>query len=91
MVDATGNLIMQQSVINALINTEVLIPHGELMALARVLRSDVDESVWVIRNHNDNPLLNKLVYECEFLDSTSKYYAANIIDDNVLIESDLDG
>ena len=45
MVDATGNLIMQQSVINALINTEVLIPHGELMALARVLRSDVDESV----------------------------------------------
>ncbi len=31
---------------------------------------------------NDNPLLNRLVYKCEFLDGTTKEYAVNTVASN---------
>ena len=38
-----------------------------------------------------NPLLNTIMYECEFGDGTTKAYAANTINANIYMESDTDG
>ena len=38
-----------------------------------------------------NPVLNTLVYECEFNDGTIKEYAANVIASNIYEEGDADG
>ena len=37
------------------------------------------------------PVLNTLVYECEFNDGTIKEYAANLIASNIYEEGDADG
>ena len=36
-------------------------------------------------------MLNTLVHECEFPDGTTKEFAANIIAENIFLESDPDG
>ena len=69
----------------------MLLPQGEAKALAKVVRQVVDEKGRVVGQHNDNPILNTLVYECEFPDGTTKEYAANIIAQNILYEPDPDG
>ena len=90
-VDATGKPILQQSLADTLINTEVLLPHGEDLQMATVLRQSMDKSGKVIGNANDNPLLNTLVYDVEFPDGNIKKYAANIIAENVLTNCDSEG
>ena len=91
VIDATGKPILQQSLTDTLINAEVLLPQGEAKSLAKVVRRAVDEKGRVIGTHNDDPILNTLVYECEFPDGTTKEYAANVIAQNILYESDADG
>jgi hypothetical protein len=51
----------------------------------------VDSEGKLIGEHNDNPLLNTLVYECVFDDGTTREYAANTIASNIFMESDADG
>jgi hypothetical protein len=51
----------------------------------------VDSEGKLIGEHSDNPLLNTLVYECEFDDGTTKEYAANTIASNIFLESNADG
>ena len=45
----------------------------------------------MIGTFNDNPLLNTLLYECEFEDGTTRAYSANTIASNIFAESDADG
>ncbi len=45
----------------------------------------------MIGTFHENPLLNTLLYECEFNDGTTKEYAANTIASNIFMESDADG
>ncbi len=45
----------------------------------------------MIGTFNENPLLNTLLYECEFNDGTTKEYAANTIASNIFLESGADG
>jgi hypothetical protein len=73
---------------NLLINAEVLLPQGESEQLAKVLRRSVDENGKLIGTFYDNPILNTLVYEVEFLDGTVKEHAANIIAENILKQVD---
>ena len=40
---------------------------------------------------NENPLLNTILYECEFEDGLTKEYMANMITSNIYEESDADG
>jgi len=47
--------------------------------------------VGVIGKWDDNPVLNTLVYECQFDDGTIKEYAANVIASNIYEEGDADG
>lgn len=90
-VDNTGKPILQQSLHDTLVQTEVLLPQGEDLHMAKVLRRSMDENGRVIGNFNENPLLNTLVYDCEFPDGTIKKYSANIIAENVLSQVDPDG
>ena len=57
----------------------------------KVLRKSVDENGQVIGAHNENPLLNTLVYNIKFPDGDVKKYAANIIAENVLSQVDPNG
>ena len=59
--------------------------------MAKVLRKSVDENGQVIGAHNENPLLNTLVYDVNFTDDDVKKYAANLIAKNVLSQVDPDG
>ena len=90
-VDATGKPILQQSLADTLIHSEVLLPHGEDLQMAKVLRRSVNPEGRVIGNANDNPLLNTLMYDVEFPDGNIKKYAANIIAENVLVNCDSEG
>ena len=45
----------------------------------------------VTGNFYENPMLNRLIYECEFPDGTIKEYAANIIAENIFNEPNPNG
>jgi hypothetical protein len=89
--DAAGKPFVHQSLADTLINAEVLLPHEDSQAIARVVRRAVDDEGRMIGTFSENPLLNTLLYECEFNDGTMKEYAANTIATNIFMESDADG
>ena len=91
LVDAGGRPLMLHSLTDALINSEVLLEKDDATAIARVVRRAVDSQGKVIGEWNSNPILNTLVYECEFNDGTVKEYAANTIASNIYEEGDADG
>jgi hypothetical protein len=89
--DAAGKLFEVCSVTNTLINAEVMLPNGNSMAIAKVVRRGVDDEGCLVGTFNDNPLLNTLLYECKFGDGTMRAYSANTIDSNIFMELDADG
>jgi hypothetical protein len=91
IVDAAGKPFMAHSLTDILINAEVLLPREDSQAIAKVVRRMVDSEGKLIGEHNGNPLLNTLVYECVFDDGTTREYAANTIASNIFMESDVDG
>lgn len=91
VVDASGKPILMHSLTDVLINAEVLLDKEDSSALARVVRRAVDSNGEVIGKWDDNPVLNTLVYECQFDDGTIKEYAANVIASNIYEEGDADG
>ena len=78
-VENKGQPIMQQSMTDMLINNEVLLPHGEELLIAKVLRRSVDKQGKVIGSPDENPILNTLIYDVEFPDGNIKKYPANVI------------
>jgi hypothetical protein len=78
-VDAAGQPIMMHSLTDALINVEVLLRKDDAKAIARVVCRAVNSNGKVIGNWNVNPILNTLVYECEFGNGTIREYLANLI------------
>ena len=68
LLDPAGKLFEVRSVADALINAEVLLPNGDSMAIAKVVRRGIDENGRMIGTFNTNPLLNTLLYECKFDD-----------------------
>ena len=79
LVDAAGQPIMMHSLTDALINVEVLLSKDDAKAIARVVCRAVNSNGKVIGNWNVNPILNTLVYECEFPNGTIREYSANLI------------
>jgi hypothetical protein len=75
--DAAGKPFEFCSVTNALINAEVMLPNGNSMAIAKVVRRGVDNEGCLVGTCNNNPLLNTLLYECEFNDGTTRAYSVN--------------
>ncbi len=69
--DAAGKPFEVCSVADALINTEVMLPNDNSMAIAKVVRHGVDNEGCLVGTFNDNPLLNTLLYDCKFNDGTT--------------------
>ena len=69
-----------------MVAAEVLLLHGEMNALAKIIRQSVYHNGKVIVSFNGNLLLNTLIYECKFPDGTIKEYAANITAKNIFNE-----
>jgi hypothetical protein len=91
LADAEGKPIMMHLPMDALINAEVLLSKDDATAIARVVCRAVDSNGKVVGNWNVNPLLNTLVYECEFNDGMIKEYSENLIASNIYEEGDADG
>jgi hypothetical protein len=81
--DAAGKPFEVHSVVDALINTEVMLPNGDSMAIAKVVRRGVDNEGCLVGTFNNNPLLNTLLYDCKFDDGTTQAYSANTIASNI--------
>ena len=60
-------------------------------AIAHVVRRAVDSNGKAIGQWNANPILNTLVYECEFDDGSIREYSANVIASNIYEEGNADG
>jgi hypothetical protein len=75
---------------DTLINAEVLLPNEDSHAIAQVVQQATDENGCLIGTFHENPLLNTLLYECEFDDGTTREYAANKIASNIFMELDAD-
>jgi len=91
IVDASGKPINQQSANDLLINAEVLLPQGESMHMAKVIRRAVDDDGQLIGTFDENPVLNSMLYDVQFPDGVVKQYAANIIAENILYQVDKSG
>ena len=91
MLDATGAPLHPTLVADTLLNAEVLLPQGEDMRLAKVIRRSVGENGRVVGHHSDNPILNTILYDVEFPDGAVKPYSANIIAENILGQVDEQG
>ena len=91
VIDATGKPIIMQSLTDGLIHAEVMLPIGDSRAMATVISCAIDDNGRLIGEHNDNPMLNSLMYMCEFPDGTVKEYSANVIASNLFAEADSNG
>ena len=91
ILDAAGNPILHKSFSDTMINAEELLTHGDMNGLAIVVNQSMDDNGKTIVSWNENPMLNTLVYECEFFDGTVNEYAANIITENIFLEADVYG
>jgi hypothetical protein len=88
--DAAGKPFDNKLLADTLINAEVLLPNEDSQAIARVVRQATNENGRLIGTFHENPLLNTLLYECEFDDGTTREYASNMIASNIFMESDAD-
>ena len=85
ILDVAGKPILQKSFSDTMINAEVVLPHGDMNGLTTVVNQYEDDNRNTIGPWNDNPMLNTLVYECDFSDGTVKEYAANIFAENIFL------
>ena len=76
---------------DTLIQAEVLLPHGEELIAAKVIRRTLDEIGKVTGIHSDNTILNTLRYNLEFPDVIVCPYAANVIADNIYAQVNSEG
>ena len=61
------------------------------MRAAKVLRRSRNEDGEIVGTHNENPLMNTLVYDVEFPDGEVREYSANILAENMYAQVDADG
>ena len=73
------------------LNAEVLLPHGEHMQTAKVIRRMKNDTGKVIGNYNDNPALDSRVYEVMFPDGVMQQYSANTIAQSLWENADPEG
>ena len=87
-VDAAVKPLFQKLVTDTLIQAEVLLPHGEELLGAKVIRHTLDENGKVMGKPSDNPILNTLMYDVELPDGTIRPYSASVIADNIYAQVD---
>ena len=91
IIDAMGRPVVMQSPANGLINAEVLLLVGDSKAMATAISCAVDDNGRLMGEHKDNPMLNSLMYMCEFPEGTVKEYSVNVIATNLFAEANTNG
>ena len=90
-VDATGRIICKQPEYDKIINSEILLQHGDKVKAAKVIHRSLGLEVTVVGSYDENPFLNSIIYDVECNDGTVKEYSANVIAENMLTQVDYDG
>ena len=88
IVGSTGKSINQQPAYDQIINAEVQLQLGEEMVNGKVIQRIIGPDGQVTGTYDNNPFLNSIIDDVEFPDGQVKEYAANIIAENMLIDSD---
>ncbi len=78
-MDAAGQPIMMHSLTDVLINAEVLLSKDDATVIAWVVFQAVNLNGKVIGTWNANPILNALVYKCDFDNGTIREYLVKLI------------
>ena len=73
------------------LNAELLLPHGESMQRARVVRRKVGDDGTPVGLLNDNPILDSRMYEVQFPDGATQTVTANLIAENLYSQIDKEG
>ena len=73
------------------LTAELLLPHGDTMQRARVIRRHKDEDGFPIGKRNDNPILDSRLYDIEFPDGSTDTVTTNLIAENLYSQVDDEG
>jgi hypothetical protein len=74
-----------------LLSAEVLLPRGDMQAIAKVVKRKRDADGHPIGHSNSNPILDTRVYEVEFADGHIQAYAANVLAEAIYTQVDNEG
>lgn len=73
------------------LTAELLMPHGDAMQRARVVRRHRDESGLPIGRRDPNPILDSRMHDIEFPDGSADTVTANLIAENLHSQVDDEG
>jgi hypothetical protein len=73
------------------LSAELLMPHGDSMQHARVMRRVKDDDGIPLGKRHPNPILDSRLYELEFPDGSTETVATNIIAENLYSQIDAEG
>ena len=82
-VDGDGRAVFERYFTDALINAEVILPHGARNQSAKVISRVLDDNGNYVGMYDENPILNTLLYNVKFSDGTIREYTANTIMENM--------
>ena len=90
-VDSNGRLVNQLPAYAHLLNVEVQRQLGKELTTGRVKCHALGPEGKVVGKYDDNPFLNSMTYEVEFVDGQVQKYSANVIAENMLTRVDSEG
>ena len=90
-VNHNGGLLNQCPAYDRLLNAELQLQLGEEYITGKVRRRALGPDGNISGKYDNNPYLNSVMYEVEFIDGQVKEYGANIIAENMLSQVDSNG
>ena len=90
-MDSNGRLINQLPAYDCLLNVEVQLQLGEELTMGKVKCHALRPEGKAVGKYDDNPFLNSMMYEDEFVDAQVREYSANVIAENMITQVDLEG
>lgn len=90
-IKSDGSAMFEKPLTDRWIHAEMLLPQGESLQNAKVIKRTMDSDGNFIGSYSDNPALNSMVYDVEFPDGDIRQYSANVIAENMYAQVDADG
>ena len=90
-VDSSRGLLNQLLAYDQLLNAEVQLLLDDEIAMGKVVHWVLGPEGIVVSKYDDNPILNSMTYEVEFVDGQVRDYSANVIAETMLSRVDSEG
>ena len=90
-VDSSGCLLNQLLAYDCLLNTEIQLQLDDEIALGKVGHRVLGPEGIVVRKYDNNPILNSMTYEVEFVNGQVREYTTNVIVEYMLSRVDSEG